>query len=262
MTKIMGVLNATPDSFFDQGSFFSLENGIAQGKKLWEEGADIIDIGGASFRPFAPHVEEEEELRRVIPLIEALRIALPIPLSIDTDKPAVAREAVRRGVSLINNIGGFTDREMIEVAKNCSADLCVMHMQGTPQTMQINPSYPRGVVEEILDFFEKRIDILTGAGIRPERIILDPGIGFGKTVEHTLLIFKELKKFKKFGLRLLIGASRKSFMTKLLGKPPKDLLPATLAIHTMSLLAGVDIIRVHDMREHRDIVNLLEHLQL
>ncbi len=258
--QLMGVLNVTPDSFYDGGMHYSLEKAIEHGLKMAQEGADIIDIGGASSRPFAPFVSEEEELNRVIPVIEALAKTISTPLSIDTDKSKVARKAVQSGVTLINCIRGFSDPEMLAVAAGCEADLCVMHMQGTPETMQINPSYPNGVVPEIMAFFEKQIELLTRAGIVPERIILDPGIGFGLTVEHTLEIFDHLKKFKKFGLRLLIGASRKSFLSKLLMKPATELLPATLAIHTMAICNGADIIRVHDVAEHRDIMNLLSHM--
>jgi dihydropteroate synthase len=258
--RLMGVLNATPDSFYEKGAYFSFEKAFEHGIKLWKDGADYLDIGGASSRPFAPFVDEEEELRRVIPLIEVLSKEISIPISIDTDKPKVAHKAVEKGARLINSIEGFTHPEMVEVAASCTADLCVMHMQGTPQTMQLNPSYPEGVISHLLAFFEKQIERLNKAGIHSNRIILDPGIGFGKTVEQNLTIIKELQQFKKFGLRILLGASRKSFMGKLLGKSTTELLPATLTIHTIVLLNGIDIVRVHDVREHRDAVDILRHL--
>jgi dihydropteroate synthase len=203
-------------------------------------------------------VTEEKELARVIPVIEALVKLVPAIISIDTDKPKVAKKAIECGATLINCIRGFANPEMLALAADSQAELCVMHMQGTPETMQINPSYPNGVVAEILAFFEKEIELLTQAGISPEKIILDPGIGFGLTVEHTIEIFQKLSAFKKFGLRLLIGASRKSFLSKILSKPVTELLPATLAIHTIALCSGADIIRAHDVREHRDIINVLQ----
>lgn len=255
--KLMGVLNVTPDSFYDESRCFAYEQALERGCLMWQEGADLLDIGGASSRPFADVVEEAEELRRVIPVIETLAKLVPIPISIDTYQPVVAKAAIAKGATLINDISGFTNPKMVEVAKECAADLCIVHMRGTPQTMQINPLYPEGIISHLLAFFEDRIEQLTHEGIDAQRIILDPGIGFGKTVEDTLQIFKNLPKFKKFGLRILIGASRKSFLTKLLNKPATELLPATLAIHTMALLAGVDMIRVHDVAPHRDVINVI-----
>ena len=211
-------------------------------------------------RPFATNVTEEEELNRVIPVIEALAKTVSIPLSIDTDKSNVARKAVQSGARLINCIRGFSDPEMLAVAAGCEADLCVMHMQGTPETMQINPSYPNGVVPEIMAFFEKQIELLTRAGIAPKESSLTLALDLGLRLNIRWKSFMHLKKFKKFGLRLLIGASRKSFLSKLLMKPATELLPATLAIHTMAICNGADIIRVHDVAEHRDIMNLLSHM--
>jgi dihydropteroate synthase len=258
--KLMAVLNITPDSFFDQGAYFALEKAVARGKECARLGADLIDIGGASYRPGSLPLSTEEELRRVLPLIEALRGTLP--LSIDSYNPAVASAAVARGASLINDISGFTHPLMRELAASCTADLCVMHMQGTPETMQRAPNYPDGVVVEVMRFFEKQIELLLKEGVRQERLILDPGIGFGKSVEHNIELLKAIPKFKqRFGLRLLIGASRKSFMSKILGKNSTELLPATLVIHTMALLTGADLIRTHDINEHRDLIDLISHLQ-
>lgn len=252
----MGILNVTPDSFFDKGAHFAFEKAIERAKQIVQEGADILDIGGASSNPRSVPTPEAVERERVMPVIEALASQLSIPLSIDTDKPRIAREAVEKGARILNDIYGFQKPEMVEVAASCKADLCVMHMQGTPQTMQIAPFYPEGVIPHILHFFEKQIETLVKAGVKSERIILDPGIGFGKTVEQNLEILQNLAVFKKFGLRILIGASRKSFLSKILGKSSIDLLPATLAIHTISLMRGADILRVHDVKEHRDILNL------
>lgn len=256
----MGILNVTPDSFFDKGAHFSFEKAIERAKVMVQEGADIIDIGGASSSPRSLPTPEEVERERVIPLIEVLASQLSTPLSIDTDKPRIAKEAVEKGARLINDIYGFQKPEMVEVAASCQTDLCLMHMQGTPQTMQVAPSYPEGVISHILQFFEKQVETLIQAGVNPARIILDPGIGFGKTVEHNLEILQNLAAFKKFGLRILIGASRKSFLTKILGKSPIDLLPATLTIHTIALIHGADILRVHDVKEHRDILDLASHV--
>jgi dihydropteroate synthase len=254
---VMGILNATPDSFFDKGAFFSFEKAIERGLQLAQDGADILDIGGESTRPWAPPVDQEEELNRVLPLIDALAPQLSIPLSIDTRKAAVAQAAIAKGASCINDITGFCDPAMQELAAECNADLCIMHMLGTPQTMQLQPEYPDGVVHHIMKFFEERIEALTKRGVKAVRIILDPGIGFGKTVEHNYSVLQAIGQFKSFGLRILIGASRKSFIQKTLNKPAEDTLAATLAIHGFCLSAGADILRVHDVKEHRDLVDIL-----
>ena len=224
-----------------------------------EEGVDLIDIGGVSTRPGATSVDQEEEMRRVIPLIEAL--ADKIPISIDTYSVAVAKRALEKGATLINDITGFTHPAMQELAASCSADLCIMHMQGTPQTMQLNPHYPEGVVEHIMHFFESQIETLVSRGVDASRLILDPGIGFGKTVEHNFALVQAIDRFKTFGLRVLVGASRKSFLQKTLAKPVTDVLAATLAIHSQCLLKGADIIRVHDVKEHRDMIDILNHVR-
>lgn len=258
---IMGILNATPDSFFDKGSFFSIQKGIEHALCMAKEGADIIDIGGESTRPGADPVDAEEELRRVIPIIEALAPQLSIPISIDTRKAQVAAAAVKKGAKLINDITGFSDPAMQEVALGCDADLCIMHMLGTPQTMQLNPEYPEGIVEHIMRFFSERIESLARKGIKESRIILDPGIGFGKTVEQNLQLFHGIEQFKSFGLRILIGASRKSFIQKILDKPADETLAATLAVHGYCTSKGIDILRVHDVKDHRDLVDILHSLQ-
>lgn len=257
----MGILNATPDSFYDQGAFFTFENAIAHALRMAREGADIIDIGGESTCPGATPIEEEEELRRVVPLLDALKSQLQIPISIDTRKARVAATAVDRGATLINDITGFSDPAMQEVAMSCQADLCVMHMQGTPQTMQITPLYPEGVVEHILRFFSERIESLVKRGIKESRLILDPGIGFGKTVEHNIFLLQAIERFQTFGLRLLFGASRKSFIQKILGKRSEETLAATLAVHGLCVSKGVDIVRVHDVKEHRDLIDILHKLK-
>jgi len=254
---LMGILNATPDSFFDNGAYFSMDSAVKRAHEICAEGADLIDVGGESSRPGALPVSEEEELRRIIPLIEVLSEEIAIPISIDSYKPEVVRQALEKGASLINDTTGFQNPLMREIAGSCEADLCVMHMNGTPETMQTNPSYPEGVVDHVLHFFDTQIELLEKEGVDKKRIILDPGIGFGKTLDHNLQLFHAIGKFKNYGLRILIGASRKGFMTRILGKPARELLPSTLAIHTMSLLSGADIIRVHDVKEHRDVIDVL-----
>lgn len=260
MTKLMAVLNVTPDSYFTH--FPHHTDATQQGKLFYDQGADIIDIGGESSRPGAALVSAEEELRRVIPVIKALSAETSIPLSIDTCKAVVADAAVKAGVSLINDIGGFRDPAMQEVAASAAVDLCVMHMQGTPQTMQINPTYPDGVITEIQRWLEKQVSQLIKRGVKEKHIIIDPGIGFGKTVDHNLEILQNLPQLKGMGFRLLLGVSRKSFMAKILGLPTSDLLPTTIALNTLLIQSGmVDIIRVHDVAQHRTVVDFLKHLR-
>ena len=257
-TQIMGILNVTPDSFYDQGQFFNSELAIARGLKLFKDGADIIDIGGESTRPFADPVSEKEELKRVIPVIKALKSQINIPLSIDTMKPGVAQAALEAGASLINDVSGFRDPDLIAVAADSGVRICVMHMQGMPKTMQVDPVYPKGVVEEIIQWFEEKIDILLKAGIKEKNIIIDPGIGFGKTVEDNCKILHNLQKFKVSGFPVLLGLSRKSFMGKVLDKPSEDLLAPTIALDALAMRDNVDIIRVHDVEEHRSVAIMME----
>jgi dihydropteroate synthase len=259
--KLMGILNVTPDSFFDKGSFFSLEKSVERALEI-EKYADILDIGGESTRPGASYIPEEEEKRRVLPLIQSLKGRLSIPICIDTYKPAVAREALLLGAQMINDITGFCAVEMQELAASCRADLCLMHMQKTPAVMQQSPEYREGVVEHLMHFFQERVDQLVKRGVKEERIILDPGIGFGKTLEHNREIFKAIGRFKSFGLRLLIGASRKKCVQQILGKSADETLAGTLSIHSYCLFQGVDIIRAHDVKEHRDLLNVNQFVTL
>lgn len=259
MTKLMGILNATPDSFFNK--FPNLDAAIEHAKKIYTDGADIIDIGGESTRPGAQKIPENEELARTIPLIKALHTIIPIPISIDTCKPKVAAEAVNAGATLINDVCGFSDPAMQEVAASSNVDICVMHMQGTPETMQLNPHYPEGIIPNIINWFEKQIELLISKGVKENHIILDPGIGFGKTVAHNLEIIQNLPKLKNMGFRLLLGVSRKSFMSKILNKTAADLLPATIAVNTILIMSHVDIIRVHDVSEHRGVIDILAKMK-
>lgn len=257
----MGILNATPDSFYDGIKDFSFEALLQKAEKLISEGPDLIDVGGESTRPGATPVSEEEEIRRVIPLIKKLKKMTSIPLSIDTRKPEVAKRALEEGASLINDISGMENPQMRKIALQYKAEVCIMHMQKTPADMQKNPEYPEGIILHLKTWLEERLTLLQNEGFKKEKILIDPGIGFGKTVEHNLEILRHMDLWKSFGVRILLGLSRKSFMGKLLGKGTKDLLPATLAMNTMALLAGADMIRVHDVPEHKDVILLLSHIK-
>jgi len=255
----MGILNVTPDSFYQPSRFHDPESAISRGTAIFNEGADIIDIGGESTRPGAQPVSESEEIERIVPVIQTLHAQIPAAtLSIDTMKPGVAKAALQAGASLINDVGGFQLPEMIELAASHKVDICVMHMQGTPQTMQLNPAYPNGVTAYLLQWFDEKIAQLLKQGIKEKHIILDPGIGFGKSVADNLEIIHNLPKFKRLGFPILLGVSRKSFLSKIINKPTVDLLPATLGINTLALLAHIDIIRVHDVKEHRTLINVMQ----
>lgn len=256
----MGILNVTPDSCYDQGQWFDQSVAIQRGIQMSQQGANWIDIGGESTRPGAAPVPEAEELRRVIPVIRALKKEIATPLSIDTVKASVAEAALESGVTLINDVSGFRDPAMRQVAAASQAPICVMHMLETPATMQINPHYPEGIIPFLLDWFKKRIDLLLSAGVQEQNIILDPGIGFGKTVADNVEIVHNLHKIKALGFPVLIGLSRKSFLGRIIDKTYPDLLPVTLAVNTLAVRAQVNIIRVHDVAEHRDLINLLTHM--
>ena len=258
--QIMGIVNVTPDSFYDGGRFYGIEQAVQHGKLLADQGADILDIGGESTRPGSNPVSEDEELSRVIPVISELKKQVEIPLSIDTYHPKVAQAAIEYGAAIINDITGFENPLMREIAAEHDVDICVMHMLGKPKTMQNDPTYDKGVVNDLMDWFKLRIELLIASGVRPERIILDPGIGFGKTVADNLEILQNLPQFKTLGFRLLIGLSRKTFMSKILGKPHNQLLAATIAMNTWSFINGADIVRVHDVIEHKDMLTLINAL--
>ncbi len=259
-TKLMGVVNVTPDSFYDGGKHFQQDQAVSHALKLAQDGADILDIGGESTRPGAKPVSIQEELHRVIPVVEAVKKKTDCLLSIDTRHHEVASAAILAGAAFINDISGFSDPQMREVAASSGAQVCVMHMQGIPATMQKKPDYPDGIIPHLTDWFQERISQLIKAGIAKDKIYLDPGIGFGKTVEHNLEILHNLQRLKAIGFPLLLGISRKSMISKLLNKPPESLLAATIALNTWVTLQGVDIIRVHDVLEHRDVVDLLHRI--
>lgn len=255
--RVMGIINVTPDSFHDGGQFAEHDRAVAHGLQLIAEGADILDIGGESTRPGSRVVDPGEEQRRILPVIRELSRQTSIPISVDTSKPEVAKAALEAGAQWINDVTGCQNPQMRRLVAESGVQVIVMHMQGTPQTMQIEPHYPQGVVPTIYRWFEHQIQELVAFGISEEQLILDPGIGFGKTVAHNLEILRNIKRFKSLGFPLLIGASRKSFLQKILKKPSPSLLSASIAAHTIALTAQVDIIRVHDVAQHRDAVDLL-----
>jgi dihydropteroate synthase len=244
---VMGIVNVTPDSFSDGGQFFEHEAAIRHALDLIEQGADIIDVGGESTRPRSVPVGEEEELRRVMPVIEALVPQVKVPISIDTMKPGVARAAVEAGASIINDVGANRiDGEMGRIVAKTGVGYVAMHMQGSPATMQVRPTY-QDVAEEVKTFFFERIAGLRTAGVNPEQVVLDVGIGFGKTLEHNLQLLGSLRRFTTLERPLLIGVSRKSFVSKLLGIGAEQRLPGTLACTTMAFEAGVQMFRTHDV---------------
>jgi dihydropteroate synthase len=257
---LMGVVNATPDSFYDGGRHDAADAAIAHALRLAAEGADMIDIGGESSRPRANPVGEAEELRRVIPVIEALAGAVSIPLSIDTVKPGVAREALRAGASIINDIAANRDGdEMWRLAAETGAGYVVVHMQGVPATMQEHPAYDN-VVAEVGGFFEERLSRLRACGVNQEQVVLDVGIGFGKALEHNLQLIADLRGFTKWGRPVLLGASRKSFTGRVVGAKVEERLPPSLACACWAVQNGARIIRCHDVASTRYAVRMTEAL--
>ncbi|MFN4033998.1 MAG: dihydropteroate synthase [Fimbriimonadales bacterium] len=250
-TLVMGVLNATPDSFYDGGRYTALDAALARAEQMLADGADILDIGGESTRPGATPVPEAEEMRRVVPLIEAIAARFPnAVLSVDTTKSRVAQRALQAGACIINDISGATfDSRMLEVAAQSGAQVVLMHIQGVPQTMQQNPTY-HDVVAEVRDALAAHAQRAIDAGVPPSHIWLDPGIGFGKTVQHNLELLRGLPQLRALGYPILIGTSRKSFIGHILGGlPPDERLEGTLATLALAVAWGADIVRVHDVKE-------------
>ena len=257
---VMGIVNTTPDSFSDGGHFLDPDAAVTHALRLANEGAEILDIGGESSRPGSAAVSEQEELDRVIPVIERLAKQPELVLSIDTQKPNVAREAIATGASIVNDIAANReDPEMWQVVAEANAGYICMHMQGTPQTMQTKPIYD-DVTDSVRAFFDERLKRLAVVGLRPEQVALDPGIGFGKTLEHNIKLLRYLNKFNLVERPLLFGASRKSFIEKLLGVPVDDRLPASLACATWAAIQGSQFIRVHDVAETVQAVRMTEAL--
>lgn len=256
---VMGIVNVTPDSFSDGGHFLDPEAAIAHSRALIEQGADLLDIGGESSRPGSVPVSVEEELRRVLPVVREL-VSTNVPLSIDTTKPEVADQALHAGAHLINDISALNDSTLGEVVRRHRAGLVLMHMKGTPATMQVNPSYD-DVVAEVVDFLEARLQRATDLGIAESQVVLDPGIGFGKTLEHNLRLLAELAELGRCGRPVLLGVSRKRFLGTLLGRDVHERLPGALACicHAMASRSA-QVFRVHDVAATRDVIRVWQAL--
>ena len=251
---IMGVVNVTPDSFSDGGRYLDPEAAIARARAMIDEGVDLLDIGGESSRPGAAPVDEAEELRRILPVVEALR---DFPLSVDTRRPGVMRAALAAGASMINDIEALTAPGALEAVAGTGCGVCLMHKKGDPATMQEDPSY-EDVVAEVHDFLAGRIAACEKAGIARDRIVADPGFGFGKTVAHNLTLLKRLPELAALGVPLLAGWSRKSSLGRITGRDTGARLSASLAAALLALLGGARILRVHDVKETRDVVLVWE----
>tara|TARA_B100001013_G_scaffold27447_1_gene15081 strand:+ start:975 stop:1841 length:867 start_codon:yes stop_codon:yes gene_type:complete len=257
---VMGVLNTTPDSFSDGGRFLDTDTATKHGLRLADEGAEIIDIGGESTRPGSEPVSVKEELRRVVPVIERLTKRCGAVISIDTQKPTVARAALDAGASIVNDIAANRQStEMWRVVAEARAGYICMHMQGTPQTMQAEPHYD-DVLLEVGDFFRERLAVMADHGVSSEQVALDPGIGFGKTLNHNIKLLSRLNRFSITERPLMVGVSRKSFIGKLLGTPTNDRLPASLACAAWAAAEGAHIVRVHDVAETVQAVRMAEAL--
>ena len=259
--KIMGIINANDDSFFE-GSRFRDGEAVEKIEQMIEEGATIIDIGAVSSRPNADVVSTEIELERIKPICDAIKskkLYEKVSFSVDSYTPSVIEYALKSGFNLVNDITGASNDEVVKLAVEYGAKLCIMHMQGTPQTMQQNPTYD-DVMVEISEFFEERIAKCEAFGMKREDIILDVGIGFGKTLEHNLTLIKNMGHFKKFGCEVLVGASRKSMIDKVIPTPTQERLAGTIVIHTRAVENGASIVRCHDVKEHRQALAVLEAL--
>ncbi|MDK9762607.1 dihydropteroate synthase [Vibrio sp. D420a] len=254
---VMGILNVTPDSFSDGGKYNSLDNALAQAQKMIDAGVSIIDIGGESTRPGAPDVTLEEELERVIPAIKAIRARHDVWISIDTSKAEVMRQAVAAGADLINDVRALQEPGALEVAAEAGVPICLMHMQGQPRTMQSNPTYD-DLLQDVSDFLQERIAACEAAGISKDKLILDPGFGFGKTLEHNYQLLAHLDKFHTLGLPLLAGMSRKSMIFKLLGKKPADCMVGSVTCATIAAMKGAQVIRVHDVEDTLEAMQIIK----
>ncbi|KTC72440.1 7,8-dihydropteroate synthase [Legionella birminghamensis] len=254
---VMGIVNVTPDSFSDGGQYNELPKALAHALRLVDEGADIIDVGGESVRPGAMPVSEQEELDRVIPFIERLRQESDICISIDTTKPAVMKEAINAGAGLINDISALQEDKALSVAASTDCAICLMHMQGTPNTMQDNPHYG-DVIDEINEFLKQRIEACVAAGIKRERLIVDPGFGFGKKVEHNLQLTNQLSRFSIHQRPILLGVSRKTTIGKVLNKNIDERLIGGLVLTTIAMEQGLGIIRTHDVADTKQVVTMMQ----
>lgn len=257
---VMGILNVTPDSFSDGGRHFTLDAAVQHGLQLIEEGADILDVGGESTRPGAEPVPLDEELRRVVPVIQALAAQINVPISVDTSKPEVARQSLGAGAHIVNDVTALREPAMIQLIGETQAGAVLMHMQGTPATMQIAPHYD-DVVAEVERFFEHRLAELTSAGIAAEQLVIDPGIGFGKTFEHTLAQLRALPDLQRLGRPVCLGVSRKGFIGQITRRPRQERVAGSLAVLCHGLAQGaVQIARVHDVAATVDAMRILAAL--
>jgi len=263
LIRVMGVINTTPDSFSDGGQYDTTESAYSYALQLIDEGVDIIDVGGESTRPGSANVDLNEELNRTIPLIKAIREVSEISISIDTNKAEVMQQAVEAGASMINSIWALQLENSLEVVAELGVSVCLMHMQGTPETMQKNPVY-QDVVAEVMDFLRRRIDAAIKADIKQSNIVVDPGFGFGKTLQHNLLLLKSLPEFKALGVPLLVGMSRKRMIGAIIDKPVDQRLYGSISGAVIAAMLGADIIRVHDVPQTIDamaIVNALKETE-
>ena len=250
-TYLMGILNVTPDSFSDGGRFFDQTDAVLHAFQMVKDGADVIDVGGESTRPGAEQISVEEEMRRVMPVISKIRQKTKVPVSVDTYKAEVAKEALKAGANIVNDITGFrSDPEMADVIAAAGASVVIMHMKGTPKDMQSSPQYD-DLLGEVYDFLAKGVEAARAKGIN--QIMIDPGIGFGKTADHNLELINRLEEFRSIGVPVLIGVSRKSFIGRILETPVEARLEGTAAAVTASILHGADVVRVHDVREMRRV---------
>jgi len=248
---VMGVLNVTPDSFSDGGSYLALDDALRRGERMVEQGADIIDVGGESTRPGSAAISALEEIDRVVPVITGLASRVSVPISVDTSKPEVMSAAVSVGAGLINDISAFHHPGALEAAAAAGVPVCLMHMQGTPANMQLAPTYD-DVVTEVAEFLTQRVHACEAAGVLRDNILLDPGFGFGKTLEHNLALLAGLHRLSELGLPVLVGISRKSMIGQLTGRDIQDRLAGSLAAAVLAVERGANVIRVHDPAETRD----------
>ncbi|MFO8051927.1 MAG: dihydropteroate synthase [Thermoplasmatota archaeon] len=258
---IMGVLNNTPDSFSDGGSYGSADEAVHRAMEMAAEGADIIDVGGESTRPFADPVPLEEEMRRTVPVVERLVGGIDIPISIDTRHAEVAREALSRGASIVNDVNALRGEGMAELVAEYRASACIMHMKGTPKDMQVAPSYD-DVLSDIRSFLTERVETLEENGLERERLMIDPGIGFGKRVADNLVILRDLESFLDIGCPILVGASRKSFIGKVLDLDVDQRLEGSIAAAVLAYLNGASVIRVHDVKETKRALDLVKAVEM
>lgn len=260
-TALMGIVNVTPDSFSEGGRYFEPAQAVSHGVKLAEEGADIIDVGGESTRPGARPVSGREEMERVIPVVRELRRKLSVPISIDTYKAQVARAALDEGADIVNDISALRfDPAMAPLVAAEKVPVVLMHMQGTPQTMQQRPHY-RDVVEEVKEFLRDQIRFAVEAGVDPERIVIDPGIGFGKDLEHNLALLRALPTLADLGRPVLVGPSRKTFIGRILDVGPEERLEGSLAAAVAAVLGGASVIRTHDVKEARRAIRVADAMR-